>query len=179
MNKRKSESGEYVREQERKKTTPFYILSCDGGGVRSLAAAQFLLEFEKHMKKIDSSFKIYDFFDMYSGTSAGGIITGLAVYGQKEMSEIVDIYSGTAMKKISTRSFLDSMFGKCRSKPLYDGKEKRKLINDTIGDAIFREVSNGKHMVIPVYDIGHGSRIFYSGGDDSALTRAADVIFQQ
>jgi predicted acylesterase/phospholipase RssA len=174
--KSKQKSGEDIREKERSKKRPFYILSCDGGGVRSLATAHFLLSFETHVKSIFSGFRLYKFFDMYAGTSAGGILTGLCVYGEKEMKELVEIYCKEKLKEIFSKSWLDSMFGKFQSSPVYDGKAKTKMIKDTVGDVIFREVPNGKHIVIPAYDIEHASKIFYSGDRDSALVTAAGVI---
>lgn len=175
-NRRSKEGKENKFENERMKRQPFYILSCDGGGVRSLATAHFLLAFEKHMKTIDPDFKIYEFFDMYAGSSAGAILLSLSVYGQKEMSDLVEIYHPKILKKIFARSFLDSVFGKCQAKPLYDGKAKRKIIGDVVQDSIYREVPGNKHMVVPAYDVVHKSKIFYSGDNYSALVKTIDVI---
>ena len=44
------------------------ILSLDGGGVRAIAAVVFLKQLE-----IASGKKIFDIFDFFIGTSAGGI----------------------------------------------------------------------------------------------------------
>ena len=45
-----------------------FVLSFDGGGVRAIAAVVFLKQLE-----IASGKKIFDIFDFFIGTSAGGI----------------------------------------------------------------------------------------------------------
>ena len=56
------------------------VLSLDGGGVRGLATVIFLKELEKISGK-----KIFDLFDFFIGTSAGGFLIGWFVnYLMKE-----------------------------------------------------------------------------------------------
>ena len=46
------------------------VLAFDGGGVRAIAAVVFLKQLE-----IASGKKIFDIFDFFIGTSAGGILS--------------------------------------------------------------------------------------------------------
>ncbi|MEO6903121.1 MAG: patatin-like phospholipase family protein [Bacteroidia bacterium] len=57
----------------------FRVLSIDGGGIRGILPGQILVELEKKLQKYanDSKVRIADYFDFFSGTSTGGILTCL------------------------------------------------------------------------------------------------------
>lgn len=52
---------------------PFKILSIDGGGIRGIIPAKFLVELEDELKK-KSDKKLYEHFDLICGTSTGAIL---------------------------------------------------------------------------------------------------------
>jgi uncharacterized protein len=62
----------------------FFILSCDGGGIRGLVTALLLEQLEK-------DFGILKRVDLFAGTSTGGIIA-LALAGGVPLATISDIY---------------------------------------------------------------------------------------
>lgn len=158
------------------KDSPFYIASFDGGGVRGLASLEFTLKFEEHMKKMDNTFKIYEFFDMFAGTSAGGILAGLIAYGKMEMSDISKVYGTKALKEIFKQSCWDRVFGRFQDKPVYDGKAKTRILKEALGPVKFNDPIPGTHVVIPTFDLVHRARIFYSGDPENGNITAANVI---
>jgi predicted acylesterase/phospholipase RssA len=161
---------------ERKIKTPYYILSCDGGGVRSLATVSFLRKFEIHMKLIDPSFKINKFFDMYAGSSAGAIVTGLITYGRMQAGELERVFYPDAIKEIFTKSIVDVLFGRCQRKPVYDGVEKTKFIEESIGDQAFQKVPHNKCVVVPLFGINTSSAVFCSRDNKLCQIKASSVI---
>ena len=52
------------------------ILSLDGGGIRGILTASFLVEFESFLQSVsgNNNARIADFFDLVVGTSTGGIL---------------------------------------------------------------------------------------------------------
>lgn len=155
---------------------PFYILSCDGGGVRGLITGYFLLEFETYMHRIDPGFRIYKFFDMFAGSSAGGILTSLLLWGEMSVNDLIQLYSSDQLKSIFEKSMLDAIFGRFQTKPLYDGRTKRKFLEDVLGEKLLSEVPPGKHFVCPCYSLDRGARMFYSGLLESKTIRIVDVV---
>ena len=58
------------------------ILSIDGGGIRGIVPGQILLNLEKKIQKAtsNSNARLADYFDFFSGTSTGGILTCIYLY---------------------------------------------------------------------------------------------------
>lgn len=57
----------------------FRILSIDGGGIRGVIPAQFLISLEHELQRLSGrpGARIADFFDFFAGTSTGGVLTCL------------------------------------------------------------------------------------------------------
>jgi patatin-like phospholipase/acyl hydrolase len=55
-------------------TKKFKILSIDGGGIRGVFPAQYLVCLEQRLAEEGGTGRICDYFDLISGTSTGGII---------------------------------------------------------------------------------------------------------
>ena len=65
-----------------------YILSMDGGGVRTIASITFLKKLEEHLQ-----IPLAEKFDFFIGTSAGAIsCLGLAI-NQMHAAELMNIWS--------------------------------------------------------------------------------------
>ena len=62
-------------------TSPFRILSIDGGGIRGIIAAEVLIELERQIRiaRNDDTIKIGECFDLIAGTSTGGILSLLLI----------------------------------------------------------------------------------------------------
>ena len=84
----------------RRKPTTKYVLSLDGGGVRAIAALVFLRRLEAASGK-----KVFDIFDFFIGTSAGGInalnIGGLGM----DSNELEEFWSQENLNKTMSKSF--------------------------------------------------------------------------
>ena len=57
----------------------FRLLSSEGGGVRGVIPAQFLIALERELQRLSGRphARIADFFDFFAGTSTGGVLTCL------------------------------------------------------------------------------------------------------
>jgi len=109
--------GDSSRVEEREKKA---ILVADGGGIRGVYSATFLAEFEERTKK-----PIAHLFDVFGGTSTGGIIVGAL--------NIPATFQGTDPTIIPT---YDESYGP--SYPKFSAQEVLKIY-ETRGDEIFKK----------------------------------------
>ncbi|HEX5481646.1 MAG TPA: patatin-like phospholipase family protein [Terriglobia bacterium] len=89
----------------------YFILSCDGGGIRGLVTALLLDQLEKE-------FGIFQKVDLFAGTSTGGILAlGLAC--GLPISRIIEIYSneGSRIFQPFRTSELDALLARLRIAP--------------------------------------------------------------
>lgn len=90
------------------KNTKFKILSIDGGGIKGVFPALFLTLLEDELKnRSDGKTKIYQHFDLITGTSTGGIIAIALALGIPA-KEIYQLYLDNA-KKIFGSKYLFSL----------------------------------------------------------------------
>ena len=121
------------------------VLSFDGGGVRAIAAVVFLKQLE-----VASGKKIFDIFDFFIGTSAGGI-NALNLAGLEATSlELEEFWSKENLAKTMTKSFWDNA-SFLQTKPKYDGKGKRKLLLEYFHDKSLVEAK--KPVAVLAYDV--------------------------
>ena len=121
------------------------VLSFDGGGVRAIAAVVFLKQLE-----IASGKKIFDIFDFFIGTSAGGI-NALNIAGLKvSCFELEDFWSKDNLAKTMSKSFWDNA-SFLQTKPKYDGKGKRELLLEYFQDQSLGEAK--KPVAVLAYDV--------------------------
>ena len=122
-----------------------FILSLDGGGVRAMAAIVFLKQLE-----IASGKKIFDIFDFFIGTSAGGI-NALNIAGlEASCFELEKFWSKDNLSKTMTKSFWDNA-SFLQTKPKYDGKGKRELLLEYFKDQSLGEAK--KPVAVLAYDV--------------------------
>ena len=122
-----------------------FILSLDGGGVRAIAAIVFLKQLE-----IASGKKIFDIFDFFIGTSAGGI-NALNIAGlEASCFELEKFWSKDNLSKTMTKSFWDNA-SFLQTKPKYDGKGKRELLLEYYKDQSLGEAK--KPVAVLAYDV--------------------------
>ena len=122
-----------------------FILSLDGGGVRAIAAIVFLKQLE-----IASGKKIFDIFDFFIGTSAGGI-NALNIAGlEASCFELEKFWSKDNLSKTMTKSFWDNA-SFLQTKPKYDGKGKRELLFEYFKDQSLGEAK--KPVAVLAYDV--------------------------
>ena len=121
------------------------VLSFDGGGVRAVAAVVFLKQLE-----IASGKKIFDIFDFFIGTSAGGI-NALNIAGRKiDCFELEDFWSKENLTKTMSKSFWDTA-SFLQTKPKYDGIGKTDVLLDYFADQSLGEAK--KPVAVLAYDV--------------------------
>ena len=59
------------------------MLSIDGGGIRGVIPASVLVEVERIIQDRDKDAQLADCFDLFAGTSAGGLISGLLLMPER------------------------------------------------------------------------------------------------
>ena len=144
------------------------ILCIDGGGIKGVFPASLLTEIEK---QIDG--KIYEYFDLISGTSTGGIIAlGLAL--GMTASEILhfyekhgpEIFSGYKKEKFGLFSKLNK-FGPTILGTVYDKKNLQKAIREVF-DGV--RIGNCKtRVLIPSVNINTGKIYIYKTSHHETL----------
>ena len=98
------------------------VLSFDGGGVRAIAGVVFLKQLE-----VATGRSIFDLFDMFIGTSAGGmnaLLVAVKKMSAKELHEFwarENILSSMSMSWENKTSFL-------HTRPKYDGIGKTEIL---------------------------------------------------
>ena len=121
------------------------VLSFDGGGVRAIAAVVFLKQLE-----IVSGKKIFDIFDFFIGTSAGGI-NALNIAGlEAGCFELENFWSKDNLTKTMSISIWDNA-SFLQSTPKYDGNGKRELLLEYFQDQSLGEAK--KPVAVLAYDV--------------------------
>ncbi|WP_299606259.1 CBASS cGAMP-activated phospholipase [uncultured Aquimarina sp.] len=144
----------------------FKILAIDGGGIKGIFPAKLLTLLEDDLAtRTDGKTKVYQHFDLITGTSTGGIIA-LALSLGIPAKEIYNLYLDNAKK----------IFG--NKKPLFLGHKKPFLLGQVFNSAHnrsylenlvrekFKDANNGKEprlndcktdVCIPIYDLVKGN----------------------
>ena len=123
-----------------------YILSLDGGGVRTIATITFLQKLENHL-----GVPLADKFDFFIGTSAGAISSlGLAVNKMSSV-DLMEIWSEENLNRTMTNSSWETHLGIMQINPKYTNEGKREVLEEffgekKIGDAV-------KPVAVTSYDI--------------------------
>lgn len=120
---------ETIKENGWPKKDCFKILSIDGGGIRGLFPAKYLSYIEE-----DIGGKIYEHFDLITGTSTGGIIA-LALSLGIPAQDIAKLYQENARRIFKRRfgcwgGFLGAQ---------YTNAELIRLLKDTFGDTKMKD----------------------------------------
>lgn len=135
-----------------------YILVLNGGGIRGVMTASFLNELEKWLGQ-----PLCNFFDLFAGTSIGGILALGLSSAHLNANELVEILNEKNAKKIMNKSIFDRILP-IQDRPKYDGKNKTKLIQKYLGDdTCYLYDEHVLPTVIPTFDIVKGtSKVFHN-----------------
>lgn len=143
----------------------YFILSCDGGGVRGLITATFLGRMEEDFK-IDWCRD----FDMFAGSSIGA----LNVCCLMSSKCATEHYTMKNFNKIMDKSCMDRVLNLVQPWPKYDGKGKTEMLKDIFGKFDINEC--GKDIVIPVYDISkRRAKVFTKYSDNVKIWQIIDA----
>ncbi len=140
------------------KNKKFKILSIDGGGIKGVFPALFLTLLEDELKnRSDGKTKIYQHFDLITGTSTGGIIAIALALGIPA-KEIYQLYLDNAGKIFGSKK--PFFFGQIRS-----SAHEREFLENLVRKK-FSEANNGMSsrlcncktdICIPIYDLMQGN----------------------
>lgn len=175
------------------------ILSIDGGGIRGIIPGMFIAALEEKLKVLSKNpnAHISDYFDFFSGTSTGGILTSILLSPSDEdptkpkfsAREALDLYLEHGTEIFSTskmRKFL-SRFGLLSE--IYDSRVLERVLLNYFGDTKLSQLI--KPCIMTAYNIelrknhlfrqqkalSHGeSRDFYLR-DVCRATSAAPTVF--
>eukprot|EP01129_Flabellula_baltica_P008493 TRINITY_DN3382_c0_g1_i1.p1 TRINITY_DN3382_c0_g1~~TRINITY_DN3382_c0_g1_i1.p1 ORF type:complete len:460 (+),score=115.55 TRINITY_DN3382_c0_g1_i1:12-1391(+) len=147
------------------------ILSLDGGGVRGIAAAQFLVRLEEAM----GGARVCDVFDMFAGVSTGSLIAAMYALGDVSATEVFETYSKDRLKRIMPKSITDSVLGLMQSESKYTGTQKTEVVNEIFGDKTLGDCKKG-YMAI-AYDITfRETKSFSNTHENDVHIKIADVV---
>ncbi len=109
----------------------YFILSIDGGGIRGLIPLYFLRELEMRLKK-----KVYDLFDMFAGTSIGGLIALILSQKKYSAEELLKKMLGSFKNEIFLKKkyFFNSIPNEVIHGHKYDETDFEKLLRDELKD---------------------------------------------
>jgi len=155
-----------------------YILSLDGGGVRTIATIVFLQKLEAHLEV-----SLAEKFDFYIGTSAGAIsCLGLAI-NKMSAKELMRIWSKENLNRTMTNSSWETNLGIMQIKPKYTNEGKREVLTEffakkKIGEA-FKPIAATsydieKRMPVLLTSYGDAETLVVDVGD---ATSAAPVYY--
>lgn len=148
-----------VSTQTEKKTIK--ILAIDGGGIRGIIPLKILAYIEKQINKQP----ITHYFDIMSGTSAGGIIVlflnipDKGGYVRYSAEDILGIYKqfGKSIFHRSSYQVVRTMNGWIGDK--YSDETLKSLLGEFMGNMTI--LDSVKDIVIPAYDIGEEKNYFF------------------
>lgn len=139
-----------------------YGLSIDAGGIRGLAALVFLIEFVQDRRQFDPVFNIHTFFDVFTGSSVGGMLSAVLCTNPNLFDADINAIITDVVGSIFT---LDSPF-------ILSAVLSNRYTHDGIRNVLLKYApemklgsiaSTGKRLVIPVYDItNHAPVVFDS-----------------
>ncbi len=150
------------------------ILSVDGGGTRGIVPATIINCIEQ-----DTGEKIINLFDVFAGTSTGGIIVAALAAGL-DSAKLIDLYLNRATE-IFRQSFLDKISGVDEYiEADYTNKRLKKILENLLGNTTMKNLfdkasfgGKGKHVMVCSFDLNpdamtDGNKnyrpdIFYSG----------------
>ena len=123
-----------------------YILSIDGGGVRTIASIVFLQKLEANLES-----PLSEKFDFFIGTSAGAISSlGLSI-NKMSAVDLMNIWSKENLVKTMTNSSWETSLGIMQINPKYTNEGKREVLKEFFSDKKLGDAH--KPVAVTSYDI--------------------------
>lgn len=148
---------------------PYRVLCLDGGGYLGLGTAAFIESTERHFKRCFS-----EQFDMFVGTSTGGIIA-LALACGMTGSDLVGLYRRLGRDVFRNRWQLQRQVralvpGLWRSR--YTNEPLRAALNEVFGEKTLGYVLDRKKcVVVPAYNVTVGAPCVFKTDHADSLSR--------
>ncbi|MGB1111380.1 MAG: patatin-like phospholipase family protein [Gammaproteobacteria bacterium] len=136
------------------------ILSLDGGGVRGAISCAFLKKLETKLGK-----SLFDSFDLFSGTSTGGLIAMNVAAAQATAAQCLKTYAPETSRRIFDASIFDDILP-MQNQPKFDGDGKREVLQELFGE---RRLSDAKKpLLVTAYDVVNRRAVVFksTGGSD-------------
>ena len=161
---------------------PIRVLCIDGGGIRGAACASFLKQLER-----DTGRPIRESFDMFAGTSVGGILVAAMVYGGLTAEQICDELMTTEVgMEMMPSTLADRFLSVAQTIPKFDGKGKRAVIDRYCGAGRrfcpqeWETERNGRlpFVLFTTYDLVRGRPRIHRNWEDGSDELVADVVDQ-
>jgi predicted acylesterase/phospholipase RssA len=170
-----------VREQT------FRILSLDGGGIRGAFTAAMLAELERQ-----SGLKVADHFDLFAGTSTGGIIATALAFGEsaQRIEEFYLVHGPAIFKRsgdwpppywlrllvYAIRRWRGGAAGSLDAAwlvgPKYGAEPLRRALVEVFGDRTLEGA--GQRLVVPGIDLAQGKTVVFKTPHLPNLVRDRD-----
>lgn len=157
----------------------FKILSIDGGGIKGVFPAYYLMLIESELeKRNDGKTKIYHHFDLISGTSTGGIIA-LALSLGIPAKEIYQLYIDNVKAIFGHKKwFLSRLLYSAHNRSFLESlvREKFKEYNNGVDPRLKDAKTN---VCIPVYDLVQGNPSVLKSPYHESFTRDFHIPMYQ
>ena len=121
------------------------VLSFDGGGVRAIAGVVFLKQLEVATGK-----SIFDLFDMFIGTSAGGMNALLVAMKKMSAEELHEFWSRQNILSSMSASW-ENRTSFLHTRPKYDGIGKTEILKKYLANSLMGECH--KPVITLSYDV--------------------------
>jgi hypothetical protein len=149
----------------------FKILSIDGGGIKGVFPAYYLMMLENELKnRKDGKNKLYQHFDLITGTSTGGIIA-IALSLGISAKEIYELYINNASNIFGKKKWLITQFFKSSHEREFLEKLVRSIFKKANGGADPRLKDCKTNICIPIYDLIRGNPSVLKTPYHKAFTR--------
>lgn len=153
------------------------VLSLDGGGIRGLITAIWLVEIERRLRRAGKG-GVRDHFDLIAGTSTGSIIACGLAHGFSPQ-QLVDLYLNRRHEIFPGRgsrlwSRVNRFISQGPSAPKYDGEGLREVLSSEFGDVRLRQLSPIT-MVVSYDTISRSPVMFKSHKQEHLDLKVKDV----
>lgn len=149
----------------------FKILSIDGGGIKGVFPAYYLMMLENELKnRKDGKVKLYQHFDLITGTSTGGIIA-IALSLGVSAKEIYELYINNASNIFGKKKWLITQFFKSSHEREFLEKLVRNIFKKANGNVDPRLKDCKTDICIPIYDLIRGNPSVLKTKYHQAFTR--------
>ena len=146
------------------------VLSLDGGGMRGVVPATILAELEDALiaETGNSNTRLIDYFDFFTGTSTGGILTCLYLLPDPQQPnrprfsarQVLELYTqqGPLIFYRSLKRRMTSMMGFTKEK--FDSAQMTKMLRQFMGETPLSELL--RPCLIPAYDISAQEAFYFN-----------------
>lgn len=143
------------------------VLSLCGGGMRGVFTMRFLMHLDDELRR-RSGKGVYNYVDLYAGTSVGSFVVGAFAYERLTADNLDTMFNHENATMIMNRTIWDCVLGRFQNRPMYDGTGKRKFIENHFRDVMLNECQ--KKCLFTVYDASNRNPLTFKNWESSNET---------